>query len=102
MCLDQADKPNSVVGDHLSGPAITDELERHSPKGTALHAGKDLVVAPLSFGRILPEGSLGLSPLTSLWSPLSSRTTGVTRYLSTCSFLEKGRVHVRTFLPALS
>jgi hypothetical protein len=48
---------------------------------TALHTGKDLVVAPSSLDEILPEGSLGLSSLASLWSPLSLRTTGVTRYL---------------------
>jgi hypothetical protein len=89
------------VSDHLSGPSITARLERHFPyhiyktntlevdntlvvnvvRDTALHAGKDLVVAPSSFDEILPEGSRGLSALTSLWSPLSSRTTGVTRYL---------------------
>lgn len=27
--LDQADKPSSVVDDHLSGPAIAGGLERH-------------------------------------------------------------------------
>lgn len=60
--------------------------------GTALHAGKDLFVAPLPFDRILPEGSFGLSSLASLWSPLSSRTTGITRYLfSSPSFVARAR-----------
>jgi hypothetical protein len=31
-----------------------------------LHAGKDLLVAPLPYDRILPEGILWLSPLASL------------------------------------
>jgi hypothetical protein len=102
IIVDQADKPNSVEDDHLSGTLIAQSLERHSlPKryhkgtsifltrstvkknwsGTTLHAGKDLFVASSSFDEILPEGNRGLSALTSLWSPLSSRTTGVTRYL---------------------
>ena len=85
--VDRADKPNSVVGDHLSGPAITCKLERHSPSkwSTALHTGKDLFVAPLR----LPGELILLRELdapcfrswASLWAPLSLRTTGVTRYL---------------------
>ena len=57
--LDRADKPNSVVDDHLSGPVITDKLERHSPisQRTALHGDKDLLVAfPSRDGRI-PRGN---------------------------------------------
>ena len=66
--VDQADKPNSVADDHLSWLVITHELERHSRSepSTALHAGKDLFVAPPSCNGILPEGSLWLSPPASL------------------------------------
>ena len=53
-------------------------------RGTALHLGKDFVVAP----RVLPHKlfnvqvhwSLCLSTQASLFAPLSLRTTGVTRY----------------------
>ena len=60
MCLDRADKPGSVVGDHLSRSSVALGLKRHSALagGTALHAGKDLVVAPLSRDRIIPLGNL--------------------------------------------
>jgi len=122
-----ADKPNSVMDDHLSGPAITSGIKRHSPilptEGgcrierpeafardgsltsfetlnfaaacgrqnwrTALHAGKDLFVAPprlpweLALLRIkLRRAVFCFRKKPSLWSPLSLRTTGVTRYLS--------------------
>ena len=88
IIVDQADKPNSVVDDHLSGPVIADKLERHSrPKsGTTLHAGKDLVVAFLSRDRRIPRGNpqpfgLGVSVVTSILTddgrcplPISSLT----------------------------
>lgn len=46
------------------------------------------------------EGIRSLSALAFLWSPLSLRTTGVTRYLV---FLQpKPEKHVRTFLPTKS
>lgn len=56
-CMDRVDKPNSVADDHLSGPVIAHRLERHSPpkRGTALHAGKDLLVAPPSYDGIIPR-----------------------------------------------
>lgn len=116
------------MDDHLSGPVITGRLERHPPpqlcrcwRDTALHAGKDLFVAPSSFDEILPEGSLGLSPSASLWSPLSSPTfakppLSLIRDDSAKVGLDDGRYplpvsqpqfcqtkvglgHVRTFLP---
>ncbi len=73
IIVDQADKPNSVVDDHLSGLAIACRLERHSPpkRSTALHAGKDLFVAfPSRDGRI-PRGDpqpfgVGVSVVTSI------------------------------------
>jgi hypothetical protein len=71
--LDRADKPNSVVDDHLSGPDVAIGLERHSTlaNGTALHAGKDLFVAfpsrdgPIPLGNSQPFG-VDVSVVTSI------------------------------------
>ena len=59
-------KPNSVscillqVDGHLSGPTITRWLKRrsHNKVGTALHRGKNFVVAPSRLRKIIPEGTL--------------------------------------------
>ena len=110
-----ADKPNSVPilqlpaagkngDDHLSGTFITERLERHSPyhffakviRDTALHGGKDLVVAPPPYGGIIPKGN----PL-----PFGFGVTVGTSHLTMdgyyplpfCTFLRTARV--RTFLP---
>ena len=90
IIVDQADKPNSVEDDHLSGPDVTIWLERHSqPKlGTTLHAGKDLFVAfspcdePIPRGNPLPFG-VGVSVVTSV-------LTDDGRYPLPISFLAKG------------
>jgi hypothetical protein len=42
-------KPNSVVGNHLSGLCVATKLKRHSAAkscGTALHRSKDFAVSP--------------------------------------------------------
>lgn len=46
-------------GDHLSGTLVAKRLERHSAlaSGTALHAGKDLIVAPPPRDGIIPLGN---------------------------------------------
>lgn len=88
--VDQADKPNSVVDDHLSRALIAQSLKRHfrQKTDTALHGGKDLAVSPpespreLASGFFRPQRRLSLSLETSLLAPRASRRTGVTRYHS--------------------
>jgi len=92
-----ADKPGSVVDDHLSGPIITDELERHSfnyLKARPCMRVRVWSLHPRLATGLFREGIPSLSLGTSLWAPLSLRTAGVTRYLSPCLW----RGHVRTFL----
>ncbi len=64
---------------------------------TALHRNKDFAVSLLHLCKIIPEGILPLSESASLFAPLASRRTGITRYpavsCDTC---------VRTFLYHLS
>ena len=98
-----ADKPNSVVDKHLSGILITQGLGRHSlpKKGTALHAGKDLFVAPSSFNEILPqneyrEGASGFR----LWRHCGHLYPCGRRALPATSLPVLPPAHVRTFLPA--
>ncbi len=73
-----------MAGDsHLSRPAVTDWLKRHSYReiGTALHIGKDFAVAPPRCRRDYPQGiSLFFRREPFLFAPLGSLRTGVTRY----------------------
>ena len=103
---DRTGKPNSVVSDHLSCPSLTLGIERHSPLRVKLRGARPCMRvricslhSHLAMG-VSREGIRSLSALAFLWSPLSLRTTGVTRYLL---FLRpKPGKHVRTFLPIVS
>ncbi len=105
-----ADKPNSVVDDHLSGPVITDKLERHYldiPQGyfhfpkladeqgklvAALHSRKDFAVSP-------PATTLQMLAGTRLCShlaPCGGQALPATRLPTTTSQMLGGSA--RTFL----
>ena len=92
---------------HLSGMCVTAHLKRHSRQtvacatsltGTALHRGKDLAVAPgyrviadISIRLIpencFPETRTSFPKNASLFAPRGLRRTGVTRYLSACTYV---------------
>jgi hypothetical protein len=55
--VDRADKPNSVGGDHLSRPMITQRLERHSP--ILPTGGGCRIERPEAFARDKPLTSFG-------------------------------------------
>src|SRR3989344_3713395 len=90
---DQTDKTNSVVDDHLSLTLITQSLERHTDpflgKGSVRPCMRVRIYSLHSrlATSVFPKGICRLSASAFLWSPLSSRTTGVTRYLFTLLFL---------------
>lgn len=57
-------------------------LPRVVVTSTALHRSKDFAVAPACCHAIIPKGASHLSARASLFAPLASRRTGVTRYPS--------------------
>lgn len=78
-------KPDSVIDNHLSCRAVASTIfavQTILLWSTTLHSGKNFAVSPLPSDRIIPKGTLRLSPRASLLASLVLPQAGVTRYLA--------------------